>query len=478
MPFERLSPLDASFLHVEDGVTHMHIGSVSIMEGPPPAFEDLRDMVSSKLPAVRRCRQIVKRVPFDLGRPVWVDDPYFDIGYHLRHSALPSPGDDTQLRNLVGRLMAQQLDRSRPLWEMWMVEGLPDRRWALVSKVHHCMADGVSGSDLMGLILDPTPDARPAEELPWIPALPPAGWELAVDALAPGMAGPIELGRLVRTRTRGVARVAAHAAQTVGGIADTVTSLRGRSSTSLNGSLGPHRRWVSASVPVAEVKQVRRRFGGTFNDVVLALTAGGLRTMLEKRGDPADLPLRSLVPVSVRPRDGRGMAVGDGTLANRVSAVLAELPVNVADPVARLRAVSAQMSGVRKQALAGEALTSLSELAPPVLLSLAGRLGTKAAQRTINTVTTNVPGPQMPLYALGRRMLEVYPFVPLGMQMRVAVAVFSYDGVVGFGITGDYDTAGDIDVLASGIKTGMSELLSFDPEAVIIDLRPGVPSGR
>jgi WS/DGAT/MGAT family acyltransferase len=219
---------------------------------------------------------------------------------------------------------------------------------------------------------------------------------------------------------------------------------------------------------------VRRKFGGTFNDVVLALIAGAFRSLLEKRGESTDLPVRTMVPVSVGSRNDRGMAVGDGTMANRVSAVFAELPVHLADPLDRLRAVSTQMADLKQsnRALAGEALTSLTGFAPPMLLALAGRLGTKVAQRTINTITTNVPGPQIPLYALGRKMLQVFPYVPLGIQMRLGVAIFSYDGNVGFGITGDYDTASDIDVLASGIRTGLDELLAFDPEGVIIDLRP------
>lgn len=485
MTFERLSPLDASFLHIEDSVTHMHIGSVSIMEGPPPLYDDLRDMLASKLPSVRRYRQIVRTVPLDVGRPVWADDPYFNIEYHLRHTALPQPGNDGQLRNLVGRVMAQQLDRSRPLWEMWMVEGLPDNRWAIISKVHHCMVDGVSGSDLLGLILDTSPDpVRPAEEQPWIPALPPAGWELALGAVTDIATSSFELRRLVRARTRIPRRLAATVGDVLSGVRSTAASMRTASTTSLNGPIGPHRRWVHASVQVDQIKEVRRKFGGTFNDVVLAIIAGGFRDLLEKRGDSVDFPLRSLVPVSVRPRDDRGRAVGDGTLANRVSAIFAELPVHLDDPLDRLNAVSAQMSDLKqsKQAMAGEALVSLSGFAPPLLLSLGGRLGTKVAQRTINTVTTNVPGPQIPLYAVGRRMLEVFPYVPLGIQMRIGVAIFSYDGSVGFGVTGDYDGAPDVEVLAAGIESAMAELLALDPvdpEGVIIDLRPaGTRVGR
>ena len=475
MPFDRLSPLDASFLHVEDSVTHMHIGSVSIMEGPPPPYAEFRDRVASKLPMVRRYRQVVRPVPLDLGRPVWADDPYFNIEYHIRHTALPSPGNEGQLQNLVGRLMAQQLDRDRPLWEMWVVEGLPDDRWAIVSKVHHCMVDGVAGSELLGLILDPVPDPPDVEGLPWMPGLPPASWELAVQAVTDMVSSPFELGRLLRAQTRIPRRLLGQVGETLRGIRDTASAMRTPSVPSLNGPIGPHRRWVPSSVAVDDIKEARRRFGGTFNDVVLALITGGFRDLLLKRGEDVEFPMRTLVPVSVRARDARGRAVGDGEMANRVSGVFAELPVQIEDPVARLRTVSGQMEGIKqsKQAVAGEALISLSGFAPPLLLSLAGRLGTKIPQHTVNTVTTNVPGPQIPLYAVGRRMLEVFPYVPLGLQLRVGVAIFSYDGRVGFGITGDYDTAPDIDVLAQGIVKAMGELLDIDPEGVIIDLHPG-----
>lgn len=460
MAFERMSPLDASFLHIEDRVTHMHIGSVSIFEGPPPPYRALRDMVASKLSLVRRYRQCVRRVPFDLGRPVWVDDPYFNIEFHVRHTALPRPGGGEQLRNLVGRLMAQQLDRSHPLWEMWMVEGLEEDRWALVSKVHHCLADGVSGSDLLGLILDATPDAEPVESSPWIPALPPAGWELALEAVSDMFTSPFEMARLIRARTRVPRRACAQVGEFLSGLGEAAGTIRGATSSSINGPIGPHRRWVATSVPVEDVKSIRRRLGGSFNDVVLAAVTRGFRDLLEARGENPDLPIRSLVPVSVRKRDERGMPVGDGTFDNKLSAVFAELPVHLPDPLERLRSISAQMSGLKesKQALAGETLTRLTGFAPPVLLSLAGRLGTKVSQRTINTVTTNVPGPQLPLYALGDRMLEVFPYVPLGIQMRIAVAIFSYDGDVSFGITGDYDAAPDIDVLADGSVAGIAEL--------------------
>ncbi len=474
MGYDRMSPQDVGFLHIEDAVTHMHIGSVSIMEGPPPPYGDLRDMVAGKLPLVRRYRQVVRRVPLDLGRPVWVDDPYFNLEYHLRHTALPRPGGDEELRNLVGRLMAQKLDRSKPLWEIWMVEGLEYDRWALISKVHHSMVDGVSGTDLLGLILDASPDAVREDPGEWMPGPAPAGWELGVEAVAGLLTSPFEMARLLRAQTRVPRRAAAQLLELAGGLRATASNIRSTTTGTLNGPIGPHRRWVATSLPVADIKTVRHTLGGTFNDVVLAVITSGFRDLLESRGESTDDPIRALVPVSVRPRDVSGRATGDGTLANKVSAVFADLPVGIADPVERLDSLSAQMSGLResKQAMAAESLTHLAGFAPPMLLSLAGRLGTKVAQNTVNTITTNVPGPQIPLYAAGRRMLEIFPYVPLGLQLRIGVAIFSYDGDVTFGITGDYDSAPDIKVLAEGIDAGMTELLSANRSHSVIDLRP------
>jgi diacylglycerol O-acyltransferase / wax synthase len=474
MGYDRLSPQDAGFLHIEDAVTPMHIGSVSILEGPPPPYRDLCDMVAGKLPLVRRYRQVVRPVPFDLGRPVWVDDPYFNLEYHVRHTALPRPGRDEELRNLVGRLMAQKLDRSKPLWEIWVVEGLEYDRWALISKVHHCMVDGVSGTELLGLILDASPDAVGEDPGEWLPGPAPAGWELGVDAAAALLTSPFEVARLLGAQTRVPRRALAQLLEFVGGLRATAGNIRSTTTGTLNGPIGPHRRWVATSLPVADIKSVRHSLGGAFNDVVLAVITRGFRDLLESRGESTEHPIRTLVPVSVRPRDGTGRATGDGTLANKVSAIFADLPVGIADPVERLNSLAAQTSGLKEsnQALAAESLTHLAGFAPPMLLSLAGRLGTKVAQNTVNTVTTNVPGPQLPLYAAGRRMLEIFPYVPLGLQLRIGVAIFSYDGRVTFGITGDYDSASDINVLAGGIDAGMAELLLAGRSRSVIDLRP------
>ncbi len=458
---ERLSPLDASFLHAEDDVSHMHIGSVAIFEGPPPRFDEVTAMVRGKLPLVPRYRQVVRFVPFDLGRPVWADDPHFALDYHLRHSALPTPGDEVQLRTFVGRVMGQQLDRSKPLWEIWVVEGLSGDRWAMVAKTHHALVDGVAGTDLLAVIMDLSPEASPIPADDWHPRPAPGAGRLAAQAVTDLVRSPYEQLRALRATTR-LPRQALHqVADVAKGLSSYAGIVRPTPASSLNGPLGPHRRYAWASTSVDDVKRVRKGAGGTFTDVVLAAISGGFRELLAGRGEPVDRVLRTLVPVSVRQRDSSGRAVGDNTLANKVSAMFAELPVGEADPVERLHMLSAQMAGLKesKEAMAGEALTSLSGFAPPMLLALGMRLATRVAQRNVNTVTTNVPGPQFPLYVLGRRMTAAYPYVPLAGQVRIGVAIFSYDGTVSFGVTGDRDSTPDLDVLCRGIERAMDELL-------------------
>jgi len=458
---DRLSPLDASFLHIEDHVSHMHIASVAIFEGPPPPFVDIGAMVDAKLDLVPRYRQKVKFVPLELGRPVWVDDPHFNIEYHLRHTALPSPGGESELRKLVGRVMAQQLDRSKPLWEIWVVEGLEDGRWAMLSKTHHALVDGIAGTDLLAVVMDLSPETTRPEHSEWVPRPMPTGLELMVDALENIVRSPYEQLRAARAQARVVRRMAGYALEVAGGLFALSGLVRPMPLSSLNGPLGPHRRYAWATTSVDDIKRVRKALGGTFNDVVLAGITNGFRELLLSRGEDVERVVRTLVPVSVRPRDASGKAIGDGTFENKVSAMFAELPVDIEDPVLRLHTISAQMKDLKdsKQAVAGEALTSMSGFAPPMLLALGMRLATRAGQRNVNTVTTNVPGPQFPLYAAGRRMIRAFPYVPLGGQIRLGIAIFSYDGEVNFGITGDYDTTADIDVLSSGIEDGMTQLL-------------------
>jgi diacylglycerol O-acyltransferase / wax synthase len=464
---DRMSPQDASFLHIENSVNHMHIGSVGVFEGPAPPYDDIARLVAGKLPLVPRYRQKVRFVPLQIGRPVWVDDPHFNIGYHLRHTALPPPGGDEQLRNLVGRLMAQQLDRNKPLWEMWMVEGLSEGHWAVISKVHHCMVDGVSGTDLLTVVMDVQPEPSPPVPDPWRPGPEPTDVRLLANAVTDLVANPYEQYRAVRATTRGWRQLGGQVRDLGRGLASYAGIIRPNVRSSINGPIGPHRRWDWARTTLADVKTVRKGLGGTVNDVVLSVLTRGFRDLLLARGEPVeDREVRTLVPVSVRADSERG------TLNNRVSAMFARLPVGIADPAERLAAIRAQMEGLKEsgQAVAGERLVSLSGFAPPMLLALGARVMRGVSQRNVNTVTTNVPGPQFPIYLVGRQMLEVFPFVPLGGGMRVGIAIFSYNGMLNYGVTGDYDTADDIGVLCRAIEDGMSELLK------LVDEEPATPA--
>jgi diacylglycerol O-acyltransferase len=323
------------------------------------------------------------------------------------------------------------------------------------------MVDGVSGTELLTVLLDAAVDAPPPAAEPWTPAPAPSAPALAVDALATMGRSQVEPLRALRAAARVPLQAAEQLREVVAGLAALAGIVPPAPASSLNGAIGPHRRYAWATTTVDDIKRIRKSLGGTFNDVILAAITTGFRTLLERRGERTDRVVRTLVPVSVRGRDVTGRAVGDGTYDNKVSAMFAELPVGVADPVERLRVVQEQLAGLKesKQAVAGEALTSLSGFAPPILLALGTRIATKAAQRNVNTVTTNVPGPQVPMYVLGRRLRTALPYVPLGVQCRIGVAIFSYDGQVTFGVTGDYDTAPDIDVLCVGIEHGLRELL-------------------
>jgi WS/DGAT/MGAT family acyltransferase len=465
---DRLGALDAEFLHLEDGIAHMHIAGVSVFEGPAPPVDGLQRLLGAKLHLIPRYRQRVRFAPFELGRPVWEDDPHFNLEYHVRHTALPSPGDDADLCRLVGRLMSQPLDRSRPLWEAWLVEGLHYGRWALISKVHHCMVDGISGVELLTVLLaterdEPVPDPRP-----WNPAPPPSGPSVVLDAWR-GLAG--DLGGRVRRLPAvvldplGAARAAGH---TVQGLWRAGRHLASTPPLSIEGAIGPHRVWAHSSARLDDIHRIRSAFDGTVNDVVLAAVAGGYRDLLLGRGEDADhAVVRSLVPVSVRGDDAHGV------FDNRVSAFLYELPVHIADPLDRLRAVHEQMLSLKgsHMAEAGEALTEVGDLAPPMVIGLFTRLGTRVMhrlpQRSVNTVTTNVPGPQFPLYCLGREMLNHYPFVPLSHGLRIGTAILSYNGRVAFGVTGDYDTAPDVAVVAGGAVAGIAELRRLAEEAEV-----------
>ena len=457
---DALGPLDAMFLYVEDGVSHMHIGSCSVFAGPPPSIGDLTALIDSKLPFLTRYRQKVRFVPAALGHPVWVDDPHFNLSYHIRHSALPPPGDQQALQNLVGRLMSQELDRHRPLWEMWMIEGLSDNRWAVIAKVHHCMVDGVSGTDLMNLLLDDDPQAATPPVVPWSPRPEPSDARLALDAVTRLVTHPArQLGLWSRDGDTS-AGVWARLADVGKGL----RSLSGRQmllppgQTSIEGTIGPHRRWAASGASLSDVKAIREAFGGSVNDVVLSAITGAFRTMLLSRGESVDdVVVRTLVPVSRR-------RPGDRTWNNQVSLILADLPIGVADPVERLATMHTQMAGLKEshQVTAGEAIVAGAQLVPPAILALTTRgvmaMMRRSPQRFLNTVTTNVPGPQHPLYAVGRQMLEYMPFVPLSEGVRIGVAILSYNGRLAFGVTGDYDTVPDVNAMAEQIEAEVNVL--------------------
>jgi diacylglycerol O-acyltransferase / wax synthase len=458
---DRMNPLDAEFLYLEDGTAHMHIASCAVFEGPEPPYDELVALFASKLPLVPRYRQRVRFVPMDLGRPVWVDDPHFNLEYHVRHTALPPPGDKAALCRLMGRLMSQELDRARPLWETWIVGRLAGGRWAAVSKVHHSMVDGVAGVDLVAAVLDLDREQAPATVADdWEPEADPSGLRLALDATVNLVTTPGQLVGAALTAIRAPRRTLERGWMIASGLLRYGSALRPTPRTSLDGTIGPHRRWTFTGASLADVRTIRRAFGGTVNDVVLAAVTSGFRDLIVARGeDPHHVGLRTLVPVSVRDETGHGV------YDNRVSAIFLDLPVHVEDPLERLGAIHEQMERLKQshEPEAGEALTHLAGAVPPTFTArathLASRLMSHVPQRTMNTVATNVPGPQFPLYAAGREMLEYLPFVPLGPGVRIGVAILSYNGRLRFGITGDYDTAPDIDVLADGIDAAVKTLL-------------------
>lgn len=450
---DAMRPLDALFLHVEDGISHMHIGSCAVFEGPAPSMAEVLALVEAKLPLLARYRQRVRNVPLQLGHPVWVDDAAFDLGYHVRHTSLPPHGDPADLANLMGRLMSHELDRNRPLWEAWFVEGLPDHRWAIISKVHHCMVDGVAGTDMMRALLDADPGVERPDATTWHPQPAPSNLRLVLDACV-GMA--VTPGRqLLSWRPLDAAR--GDARTSTGALMAGLRSLGGElisptKRVSLEGLIGPQRRWAVGRSSLADIKDIRASAGATVNDVVLAAITGAFRDVLMARHEEVDgVVLRTLVPVSVR-------SVDDHTANNQVSMCIAELPVGISDPVERLTAIRDEMLRLKSshQAVAASAVIAAADLVPPALWALGARavmtVLRRLPQSSVHTVTTNIPGPRQPLYALGREMVEYLPFVPVTEGTRMGVAILTYNGRIAFGVTGDYDTSPDVQLMADRIE--------------------------
>jgi diacylglycerol O-acyltransferase / wax synthase len=452
---DRLTAVDASFLTNESSSSHMHVGAILIFEGPPPRYVDLVEHVRSRLPLVPRFRQKLVVPPLEAGRPLWADDVNFNLTYHIRHTALPEPGGEAQLRRLAGRVFSQQLDRSKPLWELWLVQGLERDRFALLTKTHHAMVDGISGVDIGTVLFDlePVPEPKPSDD-GWVPEREPTTAELVARGAVDAAVAPVKLVERAaeailhpEAAARRVGEALEGLGEVLGAFADPAPDVP------LNQPIGPHRRFAWSRAELATFKRIKDALGGTVNDVVLAVVTGALREWLHGRGIRTEgLELRALVPVSIRTAGERG------DLGNRIAAMRGPLPVYVEDPVRRLRVVSEQMEGLKrsKQALGAEVIARFNDFAPPTLLAQASRIN--FSTRLFNMIVTNVPGPQLPLYVLGRELEEVFPVAFLPQNHALAVAVMSYNGRVGFGLLADYDAMEDVEELALGLNRSLEEL--------------------
>ncbi len=456
---DRLNPLDVSFLYLEDPTTPMHVGSVALFTVPDTGFDydRLVRLIRKRIAFVPRYRQRIRWIPGHIASPVWVDDENFDIAYHVRRSALPKPGTEEQLRELVARIMSRPLDRSRPLWETYLVEGLEGGRFAILTKTHHAMVDGVSAVDIGQVILDVTPEPRETPADTWRPAAEPSSIELVAGAVGDLIRRPSGAVDLVRTTVTDVRRTAGRLAGAAGGVlAMARTVARTAPASPLNAEIGEQRRYATADTRLDDFKAVRAKHGGTVNDVVLAVVAGGLRTWLMTRGESVGgaTMVRAMVPVSVRTEDHKG------ELGNRVASYLVDLPVGEPSAIMRLHQVSYAMKAHKEtgQSVGAEALVGIAGFAPPTLHALGARVGSGLSRRMFNLVVTNVPGPQFPLYSSGARMEAAYPVVPLAKGQAVSIGLTSYDGGVYFGLNADRDAMPDVDVLAQCLVDALAEL--------------------
>jgi len=430
---------------------------VLLFEGPPPAFEDYLDHVRGRLHLVPRYRQKLATPPLETGRPLWVDDPSFNIEYHVRHTALPSPGSREQLYLLVARIASQPLDRSKPLWESWLVEGLEHGRFALIFKNHHSLVDGVAGVDLANVLFDlsPEPQPPPPDLEPWLPHPEPSSAELVLA----GIRGMVNTSAALVARALSAATRPARSLSLLRdagqGIGEIVwAGLNPAPDTPLNVEIGPHRRYSVVRQRLADYKEIKDVLGGTVNDVVLAVVSGALADWLHSRGIRTQgIEMRALVPVSVRTETHQG------SLGNQLTVMRGPLPVYIDDPIARLRFVRKAMDGLKesKQAVGAATLAAVNNLAPPTILAQASRLN--FSTRLFNLIVTNIPGPQMPLYILGRKLEDVFPIAFLPKDHALAVAIMSYNGAIEYGLLADYDALPDIDVIADGIDLALQQLL-------------------
>ena len=455
---DRLSALDAQFLHLETPSVHMHVAGLAILDPssrPDGAlrFEHLEDLIRRRIHLVPRFRQKIVNVPLNIGRPVWVDDADFDIRFHLRRAALPAPGGRQELCDYVERVHSRPLDRSKSLWEMYLIEGLEDGHVAVLSKVHHAMIDGISGIDIATVLLDFSVEPRAVESETWTPAPEPSSRDLLIDAVREQVANPVRAGIEAIGHAASAPGQALQQAQAmIGGVASLISAGTAPASP-FNRHIGSNRHFAIAEAPVEDFKLVKNTLGGTVNDVVLAVVAGSVNRFLEHRGIPSNnLSFRTMVPVSTRDPSER-MALG-----NRVSNIFVELPVGPMEPADRLHAITNATKDLKSShaAIGASTLMEIGTWAPPTLHALAARLMSRG--RFINLVVSNVPGPQVPLYMCGARLVANYPMMPLAESCALSIAVTSLSGVMGFGLTSDWDSLPDIDVLAEGLLVALEDL--------------------
>jgi WS/DGAT/MGAT family acyltransferase len=463
--------MDVSFLDQEKRGSHMHIGAVMIFEGPPPTYPELQEHIESRLHLVPRYRQKLAYPRFEMGRPLWVDDPTFQLEYHVRHTALPSPGSVEQLRALAGRIFSQRLDRSKPLWELWLVQGLEGGRFALLNKTHHALVDGVSGVDITTVLFDTSPTPTPVASEPWKPEVEPSDAALVAEGVKGIVGLPGRAARRAIDAARHPRETAAEVREAGEGLGNVAWSFANPAPpTPLNVPIGPHRRVLWLSFALAELKEIKNALGGTVNDVFLAVVSGALGRWLRRHGVRTQgLELRGIVPVSIRAEEQKG------ALGNRITAMLGPLPVYATDAVERYQIVSNAMSGLKesKQAVGAETLTRLQDFAPPTILAQASRLN--FSTRAYNVLTTNVPGPQFPLYLIGREMEELAPVPFLAPERALAIAMMSYNGMVDIGLIGDYDVMEDLDEFGDDIRESLEELRRARPPARASKARATTP---
>lgn len=466
---DRLTATDVSFLYIEGPSTPMHVGGVLVFQPPAEGFdfERLAAVVERRLALAPRFRQKIRWVPGRLANPVWVDDSAFDLGYHVRRSALPRPGSDRQLHDLVSRLISRRLDRNRPLWELYVVEGLAGGRVAVITKTHQAMVDDVGAIDLQQVLLDRSPQPRELPATPWLARREPSGATLVTRALEEAIRRPPAVVDAVRLGVNDLRTVAGRAASAVTGLARAAQLVaRPAPSSPLNVPIGEQRRFAVVRTGLDSYKAIRKAHGGTINDVVLAVCAGALRGWLLSRGEPVvrQSTVRALLPVSTRepcadpPDADAGAGAGTG---GRVSSFLVELPVGEPSPVLRLARISYALQGLQdsSRSVGAASLVALSGFAPPTLHALGARAAHRAGPRLFNLVITNVPGPQVPLYAAGARLSEVYPVSSLTRNTAVSIGVTSYDGWVHYGITADRDAMSDVETLAALLEEALAELV-------------------